>query len=618
MNQNQPLRSDPQDHLSVIHRNTGSIFMEPVDFSDSVIQADLQFNISGWNLTAEKVFGLQLKKGRNLFEAGWTGISSYQVQEIKLALKENKKWSGEFEFSQGLDERRYFFSMINYIVNEDSQPIAFVMVNRDITDIKNKERKLEEAEKEYTTLVNTLFDGVMMIKADGKISAANRRAAEILGFSEEELVGKIVACPSWKAIRQDGTIFPLTEFPAVVSLQTGFPQRNVVMGIERADGSRIWVLVNSQALFQPGAKYPYAAVASFSDITEKVKWEEALRKSNERFYYAGKVTSDAIWDIDLETNEIYRSEAFNSFSGYKIDQIEPNLDWWINKVHPDDQERVRKKISESISKGIARWEDEYRFLCADGNYKYLLDSGIILYKNQKPARIIGAIQDLTERRQLEERLLTEEIQKQKQVNQATIAAQEQERNSISCELHDNVNQILMSAKLFMNTAQKNPGQCNDLLEKAIEYQMMALEEIRKISKSLNSSLIKTVGLRESIIDIVNNMKLLQQLDVTYHFNQGLEEKLSNEQKIMIYRIIQEQTNNIIKYASARTVQILINESKGELRMIVSDDGKGFDPNQRPKGIGFTNIFNRADAYNGKVNIISSPGNGCILELQFPL
>ena len=132
-----------------------------------------------------------------------------------------------------------------------------------------------------------------------------------------------------------------------------------------------------------------------------------------------KVTSDAIWDIDLETNQIYRSEAFNSFSGYGIDQIQPNLDWWFNKVHPDDREKVRHKVQESISKGISRWQDEYRFQCANGSYKYLLDSGIILYRNKKPVRIIGALQDLTERKQLEERLLTEEIQKQKQVNQVS-------------------------------------------------------------------------------------------------------------------------------------------------------------------------------------------------------
>ena len=60
----------------------------------------------------------------------------------------------------------------------------------------------------------------------------------------------------------------------------------------------------------------------------------------------------------------------------------------------------------------------------------------------------------------------------------------------------------MSAKLFMNTAQKNPAQCNELLEKAVEYQMLAVEEIRKISKSLNNSLINTVGLKDSVGDIV--------------------------------------------------------------------------------------------------------------------
>ena len=618
MKQRNTLRQNPQEHLSVIHRSPSTVFIEPVDFTDSVIQTDLDFSITGWNLSAEKIYGLTLKKGKSLFESGWIGIADSQAEEIKTDLRINKKWSGEFSFFRADEEQKHFYSMINYLVNENGEPTAFVMVNRDITDIKNKEKKLEEAEKEYTTLVNTLFDGVIMIKADGKISAANRRAVEILGFSEEELEGKMLASTSWKAVRQDGSEFPLSEFPAVVSLQTGFPQRNVVMGIEKPGGERIWLLVNSQALFHPGANDPYAVVASFSDITDKIQWEEALRKSNERFFYAGKVTSDAIWDIDLETNEIYRSEAFSGFSGYTIDQIKPNLEWWFEKVHPADRERVKKKVDESITKGISRWQDEYRFQCADGNYKYLLDSGIILYKNQKPVRIIGAIQDLTERKELEGRLLMEEIQKQKQVNQATIAVQEQERNSISRELHDNVNQILMSAKLFMNTAQKNPSQSSELLDKAVEYQMLALEEIRKLSKSLNSSLIKTVGLKDSIGDIVENMINLQHLDVTFRFNYELEKRLNNDQKIMLYRIVQEQTNNIIKYASARTVQILINESKGNVTLIVSDDGRGFDASQKPKGIGFTNIYNRADAYNGKVNIISSPGNGCILELQFPL
>src|SRR5687767_2062321 len=106
---------------------------------------------------------------------------------------------------------------------------------------------------------------------------------------------------------------------------------------------------------------------------ENQQLAEALRKSNERIYYAGKITTDAIWDLDLETNEIYRSEAFAIFSGYDNSLIEPSLDWWYDRIHPDDMDRVRMKVNDSIMQGVTYWQDEYRFKCADGTYKFLLD-----------------------------------------------------------------------------------------------------------------------------------------------------------------------------------------------------------------------------------------------------
>ena len=355
-----------------------------------------------------------------------------------------------------------------------------------------------------------------------------------------------------------------------------------------------------------------------ADAIKNKQLAEALRKSNERLYYAGKITSDAIWDLDLETNEIYRSEAFTVFSGYDNNMIQPNLDWWFDKVHPDDKDRVRDKVKESIAQGVTFWQDEYRFLCADGNYKYLLDRWIILYKDEKAVRIIGAIQDLTERKKLEARLVQEEISRQKMLRQAAIRAQEGERGKISRELHDNVNQILISAKLFMDTARKEPHLAKEILDKAIEYQMMALEEIRKLSKSLNTSLVKAVGLRNSIEDIVTNMREIQGVNVDFQYNPRVEEKLNDEQQLMLFRIIQEQTSNIIKYAAASHVTLLVNENNGKIHLVIRDDGNGFDTGKKNKGIGFVNIFSRVDAYHGKVNIISSPGNGCTLEVQFPV
>jgi Signal transduction histidine kinase len=139
-----------------------------------------------------------------------------------------------------------------------------------------------------------------------------------------------------------------------------------------------------------------------------------------------------------------------------------------------------------------------------------------------------------------------------------------------------------------------------------------------LSKSLSTSHIKAVGLKDSVNDIVQNMKLLK-LDVHFIFNNQVEEKLSDEQRLMVFRIIQEQTSNIIKYAGARTVEIMINEMNDMVHLVISDDGVGFDPqDESEKGIGFINITSRAEAYNGKVNIISSPGSGCTLELCFPL
>ncbi len=612
-------RSGGTGHLSVIHKAslTTSTGIDSMD--DAVLQTDLDFNITGWNSAVEALHGQPGAMGKNLFNLIDIDFLNDNVHHVRKHLSANGYWTGEVLFKRYDGQQIYFRTTVTYIIDEKGKPMAVMIVCHNINDVKIKEKELDAAKKKYDILMNTLPQGVMMINADGKIEACNKRGAEIFGLSEDEVLGKVLASPSWKAIKPDGSVFPLTEFPAVVSLQTGFPQRNVVMGIQQPDDTLVWVSVNSEALIQPGEFEPYAVVVSYTDITESKKTEEELKRSNERFYHVAKVTSDAIWDVDLSTNKIYRSGAFRRLSGYASEQIDSNLNWWFYKVHPEDRERVKNKLNQHIEKGMERWDDEYRFECADGSYKSLFDSGIILYKAGKPVRILGAIKDLTEQRRLEKQLMDEQVQRHKAITQATIAAQEQEKTNISRELHDNVNQILMSAKLFMDTAKRIPEQSNDLLNKAIEYQLLALQEIRKLSKSLSTSNVKTVGIKESIGDIVNNMKLLQQLDVQLIFNERVEDKLSDDQKLMLFRVIQEQTNNIIKYAEARSVQIMINETNNMVRLVISDDGVGFDTsNKNTKGIGFINIISRADVYNGKVNIVSSPGHGCTLEICFPI
>ena len=613
------LRSAGTEHLSVIHKASLTSNTSPNYLDDAVLQTDLDFNITGWNSFAEELHGQPGVMGKNLFHLIDIDFVNGSLEEFRQGLSKKGFWSGEVMFKRFDGHPIYFRTTATYIVDVKGKPVAIMIVSHSINDVKVKELQLDEAKKKYEILMSTLPQGVMMINADGKIEACNKRGAEIFGLTNDEILGKVLASPSWKAIKADGSVFPLTEFPAMVSLQTGFPQRNVIMGIQQPDDTLVWVSVNSEALINPGEFEPYAVVVSYSDITDSKKTEEELKKSNERFYHVSKVTTDAIWDVDLTTKQIYRSGAFRRLSGYTPEQIESNLNWWFEKVHPDDKERVKNKLNLHVDKGMERWDDEYRFECADGNYKFLYDSGVILYKGGKAVRILGAIRDLTEQKKLEKQLLDEQVQRHKAITQATIAAQEQQKANISRELHDNVNQILMSAKLFMDTAKRIPDQSNELLDKAIEYQLLALQEIRKLSKSLSTSNVKTVGLKESIADVVRNLELLQQFDIEFIFNEKVENKLSDDQKLMIFRIIQEQTNNIIKYSEAKSVQIMINMANSILHLVISDDGVGFDTTDKStKGIGFLNIISRADVYNGKVNIVSSPGNGCTLEICFPI
>jgi len=617
MKTNSSAKRNSKPILTVSHKTGGESDLLHL-LPDAVITTDLTFNITGWNDAAEKLHGLPGAKGKNLFQLIKIDLLDSTFETINAELLNRGTWEGEVIYHRHDGEKYIFKTSATSILDDNNKPLSIIFVNHNITKVKSTEKKLAEAEATYEKLVNTLVDGVIMLDKDGKVTTCNKRASAILGTNEIELLGKELGDSSWNAIKEDGTPFPWYEFPTVVSLQTGFPQRNVKMGVNLPNGLFVWLLINSEALIRNGEFDPYAVVISFSDITDSVNREEELRRSNERFFYVSKITSDAIWDIDLATKQIYRSETFYELSGYSRDEIKPDLDWWFNKIHPRDRERVKNKVQEHIQYGHERWEDEYLFLCADGSYKFLLDSGTILTRHGKPVRILGAIRDLTEKKKLEQQLLQEQEHKHKAVSQAGISAQETERSNISRELHDNVNQLLMSAKLFMNSAQTDPQKANEHIEKAITYQLMAVEEIRKLSKTLNTSLVKVIGLSRSIDDIIINMKAFQQIETRFQYDQKLDKLLSDDQKLMIFRILQEQTNNIIKYANAKNVLITLKEENSKISLSITDDGKGFDVSVQSKGIGFINIYNRVDAFGGDMELISSPGNGCSLQINFPL
>ena len=357
---------------------------------------------------------------------------------------------------------------------------------------------------------------------------------------------------------------------------------------------------------------------------ERIQNTEALQQSNERFNMAVKATNDVIWDLNLKTGEIFfEGDTFKRLFGYDVVNSSVSRATWESWLHTEDRDRVcrkidllPKKINNLQGNGTAHiWEDRYRMRKADSSFASVYSRGYILYNGgELPSRMIGALQDITEKTKLEEELSRQQQLKQKEITAAVLTAQERERTMLGEELHDNINQILTGVTLFMGVAINNREKREELLLKCRDNLAQATLEIRKLSRSLILPGLKGQHLVESMRELVHDTRIASSLDIRFH-HVGVDETIiTDDQKIAIYRIAQEQLNNILKHAEASAVEIMLEVDDEEILLNITDDGKGFDSNGERHGVGIRNMTSRAELYNGTVEIETAPGIGCSLKV----
>jgi signal transduction histidine kinase len=257
---------------------------------------------------------------------------------------------------------------------------------------------------------------------------------------------------------------------------------------------------------------------------------------------------------------------------------------------------------------------EYRFKRESGEYAHIYDRGYILRNKEGNAyRMIGAAQDVTEKKRLEEELLTQ----QKAITQATINTQEKERTEISKELHDNVNQVLTTTKLYLDLAVANPELKDELIAKSSKNIINVITEIRKLSQSLMIPSLEELGLLDSIEDLVESINTTKKIHAVF-VHEKIDETILNEnQKLTLFRITQEALNNIIRHANATRTTIELSNNKKRVQLTIKDNGKGFDSFSTKKGAGLNNIRNRVYLLSGQLTINTHPGKGCTLVVELP-
>jgi two-component system, NarL family, sensor histidine kinase UhpB len=352
--------------------------------------------------------------------------------------------------------------------------------------------------------------------------------------------------------------------------------------------------------------------------SEKKSMEASLSRLTERFHMAAKSSFDVIWDYDLQEGLVYCSAAIEKIIGTDAkEKFKPaELQAFIS---PDDLPSLKRSFI-AVEKGKEnRWRKIFRVIRKDGSTAWVNANALVLRnKHQKAIRIVGVMHDVTEVRRLQHQLVEKEVHNQKLITEVAIQAQERERMEIGKELHDNVNQILATAKIMIDTASTSPELREICLSKSREAILEAIAELRNISHSIMPPSFENITLQHIVLDLIDKVNLSGTVNVELFTPEPDRiEQMTSEVKLCLYRIIQEQVSNILKYAKATNVQIVIDADESGCFLIIEDDGIGFDTSKRSKGIGLKNIESRCSLFNGTMNLKSAPGKGCSLKIQIP-
>jgi two-component system sensor histidine kinase UhpB len=351
---------------------------------------------------------------------------------------------------------------------------------------------------------------------------------------------------------------------------------------------------------------------------ERKRILENLQASNDRFKFIDKATLDTSWDFNFENNTGHWGDGIIRTFGYSEEDILFHIETWKKWIHADDQERVIANLDHHIKHQLKNWQEEYRFKVADDSYKEVSSRGYLLFnKEGKVSHIFGSTRDVTERKKLEKELAEQQLYQQKLITETTLLAQEKERNEIGKELHDNINQILATVKLYHSMMRTNKKDGTELLAKSTEYVNEAIEEIRKLSKSLVSPSLGNITLSQALRDLADEVNKTNGCQVKLKYKMEEKERIGSSKELMIYRVVQEQINNILKHSEAENATIDLSKKGNNLLLTISDDGVGFDTHQRSAGIGVQNIRSRVEFYSGKLDIISRPGEGCKFKIIVP-
>jgi len=353
------------------------------------------------------------------------------------------------------------------------------------------------------------------------------------------------------------------------------------------------------------------------DITDRMRVEEALRRSEQRMNLALQGADLGTWDWNIETDDVTFDDRWAQMLGYTRDEIKAHADTWRELVHPDDLPYVMETLDRHLKGVTDLYETEHRLRHRSGRWVWVLDKGRVIQHDVdgKPLRACGTHLDITARKQAERSLLDYQQRLRSLASELSLA-EERERRRIASGLHDYACQNLVFSKMKLQELRKPlpPPGANEIAHICHTLDE-TLESVRSLIFDLSSPTLYKFGLGAALKELLED-KLKSQHGIRYTFHDdGMGKPLAEDVLVLLFQSVRELLINVIKHAQANVVNVDVTRTNGTVQITVSDDGVGFDvahvltDPSRQQGFGLFNIKERLDFIGGRLDVDAHPGRG---------
>ncbi|MFN2571378.1 MAG: PAS domain S-box protein [Gemmatimonadales bacterium] len=485
----------------------------------------------------------------------------------------------------------------------------------DITDGRRTELALQESETRLRTIIESEPECVKLVDREGRLLEMNPAG---LAMIEADDIGQV------RGIRVDQIVVP-EHREAFNDLH----QRVFAGGSGRLEfeaiglrGTRLWLSTHAVPLPGQGG-HPAALLSITRDVTQRKLAEQALRRSEERLQLVSRATNDAVWDWDLVTNALWWGRGFETLFWYAPDEIEPGIESWHNRLHPEDRERVMASVHAAIDGGNASWSDEYRFRRRDGSYADVYDRGYVIRHPDSgvPVRMVGSMMDVTERKRSQEQL---------QASRAALRllaarhqdVREHERTRIAREIHDSLGQALTALKLQLAAAQEAALNAAPALGARLSETAMMVDDmvkgVRRIATELRPPILDQLGLPAALEWVAHDFSRRTRIACETTI-QPPDIAIAPEVATALFRIVQEALTNVSRHAEASQVHVELGNKSGCLTLEIEDDGRGITElaANGPASLGILGMRERAAALGGVLEVAPRTAGGTRVAAWFP-